>query len=849
MGKPHTVSQEGEMTDNFEFQLIGADIAPFAAYVSSIDPTAAAATVMIKGSKNVYKKLSGTIAVRPGLKRRGVANDTTGGVLSSVEWETSLGVTRPMRVIANGTTYKLQTEYDPGTGILDWYNVQTGLVSGDVSFTTWYDSADQKDILLYVNGEQEINRWDGGIAVIASAANTTGIIFYIAAPNSTNGPPYGISSGGIGYVVGDLITVSGGGGDAVLEVDSISAATAVATAAINAGGSGYVVGDTVKINGVSSGFAILKILTVDGSGVVQTFSIVATGVGYNTGAGVATTSLSASGTGLTVNVNTLGKTITAWHFKNNGSGYSTGNVVATTGGTGSGATVSITSVATGRITLSGTDTATSLGFAGTLTAADGSNNSTGGTVVVNGISYVYSALGDDGFSFIGISIDPSPTVGGIGISAVIVTDTSATSTDGGGDAHLEENFTNDFINTVGNQVHLGCYASRLIHISSILHYDHYEIVDLRAPGFPDLLVLDSPARAVWARQGKAVAFGSRGDSYLVTRVAAIYNQDNGSGDNTAYAYEQVTVDKEISSDLSSPQSQDFIGSVGDTIVFLDLNNQLRQYGTVRNIVTPVYPILSLDIFDELRNMDFTGGHLRTVADEAGESVYITAPITGTVYLYNVRYKLDTVGNMSAERIWHPPFVWSVSRVAVINGVTYGHSTANPQLYQMWNTNQYYDDSPTDDQLPYECRARFAYRNYGRRQGFIEFDKLYVEGYIDPATPLNGTIYYDYQGSTAKPDIVINSDDQPAMLYTGFSPPSLGDESLGDAPLGDGTNDDADPQDLLPKFRVIVGLEETECFEVSPEIWSNEAGAHWELLVLGFNAVITGNKATELQQQN
>lgn len=853
MAKPRTIGEEGEMTDNFEFNLIGADIDPFAAYVSSIDPTVAAPNVMIEGSKNVYKKLSGTIAVRPGLKRRGVANAAIGGVKNSVEWETSLGTTRPMRVISDGATaYNLQTEYNLGAG-LDWYNVQTGLVSSDVSFTTWYDSADQKEILLYVNGQQEINRWDGGIVVLGTASNAAGIIDFIDAPNNIVDAQFGqYSSGGNGYVVGDILTVSGGNADALLEVDSITAG-GVVTASVDANGSGYSIGDIVKA-GAGSMQALFKVTAIGGGGSVTSIQLLAAGVGNSAAVGLVVTNVAVAGSpsGLTITVTAVGNTIATWHFTNNGSGYSASaanSPSATTGGTGTGASVWIFSVVTGRVTVPGTDSIFSLGFSGVLTPTNGIGIISGGSFNVNGVRYSYTVIGDNGFSFLGFNSDPSGISGGLGVSTVVVTDTSENSTDGDGDAHLEANFKNDFLNTVGNQVHVGCYTSRLIHISSILHFDHYEILDLRAPGDPDLLVLDSPARAVWARQGNAVAFGSRGDSYLVTRTAAIYNQDNGAGKNTAYAYEQVVVDKEISSDLSSPASQEFIGSVGDTIVFLDLNNQLRQYGTVRNIVTPVYPILSLDVFDELRGVDFTGGHLRTVADEGGENVYITGPKTGVVYIYNVRYKMDTVGNLTAERNWHPPFVLSVSRIAVIDGETYGHSSANPQLYQVWNTEQYHDDSPSDDPLSYECRAKFAYRNYGRRQGLIEFDKLYVEGYVNRSTELNGTIYFDYRGSSNQEDIVVSNQDNPATFFGVPNPPSPGDESLGDDPLGDGTNDGGDSEDLLPKFRVIVGLEETECFEVCHEIWSDSVDAQWELLTLGFNAVFTANKPSELMQKN
>lgn len=839
----------GKLTENFNFAFFGQGTKiPFKGYISSIDPTTAGAGVLIGGSQNTYKSLLGTIQNRFGLKRRGPANSTAAGVISSYEWQTSLGLTRVLRA-ANG---KLQVEYEVDN-VITYQDLLTGLTDAEslFSFAPWWDDTNKKDDLIFVNGQQEINMWSGGIARIASAANTTGIIGITAKPNSVN-TPYGRSCGGIGYAVGDLLTIAGGNGDAVMEVDSITAATAVATVAINNAGSGYTAGDTVKL-GALSNFAIIEVTTVDGSGHATSLTVRATGLGYSVTSAVATTGLSATGTGLTIDILTLGTTIGTWHLKNSGSGYTAGSVAsdrhATTGGTGTGATVYIITVYTGRITISGDYSASQLGFAGELPGSDDTNSLVGGTLLVNGVTYSYTALGDDGFSFIGVTPDPSSlTSSDVAVSTVIVS-TETTS----GNAFTSvfgENFTNDFINVVGNQLHVGCYSSRLIFVATSADYLDFAFTGLRSPGDANLYTLDTNARGITAKagqQGNVVLFGSQGDSYSVENTIQPVEITSGT-----FAYiENQTISKQTSSDLSSPLGQDFIDSVGDTIIFLDENNQLRQFGTLRNLNTPVYPILSLDVYTELTQVDFTGGQIRAVADESGETVYLVAPITGTLYLYQIRNKIDEVGNLRAERLWQPPFIVGASRVAVIDAVVYVYSNSNPQMYQLWDTGQFYDDSPSDEPIPYESHATFAYLSGESRAQQIEFDKIYYEGYMTQGTDLYNNVYYEYEGANNILTVTVNKAVNPgkklARFYSSTAAPSLGDVSLGQVPLGDGVL--GRNGYLLPKFRALRNVQPTNVFEFSLDIASYDLYAQWQILTLGVNIQDTSNRPTGIMHVN
>lgn len=835
------------LIDNYDFELFGQGTkAPWRGYVSSIDPTTAGTGVMIGGSQNTYKSILGSVRNRWGLKRRGPADTTIAGVVRSYEWETSLGLTRVLRAV-NG---KLQVEYDSGSGI-EYYDLLTGLTTDelDFSFAPWFSYDLEKDVLIFVNGKQELNMWGGGIVAITTAANSTGIIGDIRGPNYVLSSPLDFSGGGIGYIVGDILTISGGNGDARLEVDSLTTPTAVSGVSIANAGANYTVGDLVKIETgpVVAGDAILKVTAVGGGGAVTGLAIVVNGFDYAVSSSQPTTVvLQTSGTasGLTVNITSVAASIASWHLTNNGSGYSTGSLIATTGGSGTGATIAIENVKTGRATIGGTSTLSQLGFAGTLTSSDSSNSSFGGSFISNGVQYTYSALGDNGFSFVGVSPDPTSLAGNVVVSEVQVTDTSPSA---GPPSALEDNFFNDYITVIGNQLYVGCYISRIVHIASIIDYTDFVVPDFRAPGTPDLYILDSNSRGATAKggqKGNAVLFGSLGDSYSITRNVSTFINAAGTSE---FTYENVIVDKATSADLSSPISQNFIDSIGDTIIFVDQNNQLRQFGTLRNLSTPVYPILSLDVYTELAGLDLTGGEMRAVAEQSGDTVYITVPLSAALYLYQIREKVDQVGNLTAERLWQPPFIVGATTIAVIAGITYIYSNANPQMYQLWNTGQYHDDSPSDEPIPYECHQIIAYLSLEDRAQQLYFDKLYYEGYMTRGTNLYNNIYQEYQGSKNLVTVTINKAVAPgkklAKFYDSTATPALGDVALGQIPLGEGVT--AKGGASIPKFRAIRRSTATDIFEFALDIASYGLDDQWEMLTIGVNLQSTTRRPTSI----
>lgn len=439
-----------------------------------------------------------------------------------------------------------------------------------------------------------------------------------------------------------------------------------------------------------------------------------------------------------------------------------------------------------------------------------------GSVTIGSNTYAYT--GSSSLTLTGVTPDPTAEVAGSVVLSALETTTDKPAA----------NFANDFIKVIGNQLYVGSYTSRLVYISSSSDFTNFTVPGARVAGDPELLTLDSNPTGIAVRQGSAHISAGLSDWYVVSfldiAVGAVINQ-------------QTVVDKQQTAALSAAKAHEFIDTVGDNIVYMDQQNQVRLYGIVRNITTAVYPSISQQVLTEFENKDFTGGALRAI----GDFIYITAPLTGDLYLHETRETIDGNGNVIAERLWHSPWIVSATRVALIDGVEYVYSSANPQMYQLWDTAQWHDDSPSDDPIAYDCVARMAYQQTDRRQGMTTLDKIYTEGYISPGTNLNAYLLSDYQGSSGAQNPNVNSVASPATFFQGANAPSLGDYSLGDNPLGEGLTEEENDQEMLPKFRAILDVSQINCFEYQVIYYSSDADSRWELLAWGTNATITRNQ--------
>jgi len=427
---------------------------------------------------------------------------------------------------------------------------------------------------------------------------------------------------------------------------------------------------------------------------------------------------------------------------------------------------------------------------------------------------------------------------------------SVFSTAGGATKMFPSTYTPDFIKVFGNQSFVGSYSSRLIYQSADstpsgepLGFLNYENTSDRVAGDPDVITLDNLAKGIGEKNGQLVIFAGNDEMYLITpntNVTFAYTI-NAAADR-AFVYNKV--EKKVLTGLSSALGHEFIGNFGDYLVWVDQKHQLRALGAFTNEVT-IKPItLSLPVQTELFEDDFTGGHLKTIED----TIYITAPNNGRDWMFTSRETVNNDGSVSSEKFWHAPQVRSISRFALIDGTVYGYSNVNPQIYQVWDTGQWFDDVPSGEEMPYSVVMTFSYENNNRPQGLNYFDKAYFEGFMMQGVDLKALVLFDYQGSKGTRELEVSKEGNLASFYTGINPSSLGDLAPGLAPLGDGIIEESNFEETVPKFRAICNiLQAKDCFDYTIQVYSLESDARWELSRFGLNVKISKNNPTFLRK--
>lgn len=464
----------------------------------------------------------------------------------------------------------------------------------------------------------------------------------------------------------------------------------------------------------------------------------------------------------------------------------------------------------GGVTTIASTTASTITKTGTATWIQDHFEGTTGNVIINGTTYAYTG-GTGTTTLTGVSPDPTGEANGSYVLSPIVVTANKPAT----------GFPSDFIKVVNNRAFIGSYTSQLIYISSSTDYTNFTIPSPIIPGSPNILTLDGVGKGIGVRQGNAhVSFGNDG---WVEVTFPTYTDASG------VLLEQITPILKPVQTLGAALAHEFIANNGDNFFYLAQDQQLRYFGGANTSFTTVYPCLSQEIFTELEGEDFDGGGIKIVADRT----YLTAPNTGNVWVYQTRQSLSPEGVVVAERIWYSPFVWNATRIDEINGRDIVFSNSNPQVYYGWKTMQWYDDSPSDEPLPYTCIAAFPYISAGTNRQIVQnLKNLYSEGYIGTGTPLYALINYDYLGSVAQLTASVNTIERPATFYQ-LEIPSLGGSSLGNTPIGDVIN--GEEGGTYPKFRSINQFSPQNCFEYQKIYFSDEANARWEILATGTDA--------------
>src|SRR3990167_10844795 len=141
-------------------------------YVTSPDPTNIDKRMLVDSSKNVLVDYQKKVKSRSGYTRLGAANTAETDVRNAWTWNTSTGVSRPQRFYDDELEVWLGTV---DTQVIDaWTRVRSGWSTTEMlRAATWFDTTENLDEQIMVNGDDKLYEWNGAVAVVLSITATT----------------------------------------------------------------------------------------------------------------------------------------------------------------------------------------------------------------------------------------------------------------------------------------------------------------------------------------------------------------------------------------------------------------------------------------------------------------------------------------------------------------------------------------------------------------------------------------------------------------------------------------------------------------------------------------------------
>jgi len=511
-------------------------------------------------------------------------------------------------------------------------------------------------------------------------------------------------------------------------------------------------------------------------------------------------------------------------------GFTVGDRIVVTGSTNNNSTFKIAAVTAGVITLVGGDSLTAESAGSSITIKKEGKGTwaqeraaTSGTrkVVINDVEYTYT--GGEGTATL-TGVTPDPTAAATTISAGDVCFQAIVEHDN----EPVDGFEADGIRELNNQIYVGSRSSREVYISKNTDFKDFSFSTPREPGEGAKLTLDDAWRAFGRQNDIMFIGGGREGWYEVSFQAEIQISST--------LVETVSVKKAKTSGNLAPTSQDLTIELGDSIVFVSQEPALRSFGSFEDLEGLNLKTLSDPIKPDFDAANFLNGSMMF----NDERVYITAPNDGIVYI--LQFNSDPNGNTT--RFWQPPQDIPIRRMAVIGGVTHGHSSGTPETYKLF-TGTAQRDNDEDNRSAIEHAAYLAYRSFGERVLLKQFDGWYIEGYIAENTKILHELNYDYRGHTALLSKTIDGSDTDIVFGKSPAGLSLGTEILGEEGLGGAT--ESNPDSGLVKFRVIQEFELVDFFEVQEVFTSSNIDQRWQLLASGPDVTLTPNKPNFIKQ--
>lgn len=786
-------------------------------YRACEDPTVLTPDVLVSPSQNVMVGTSGRIGSVSGYTLDGDSSTAIdSGILSCYDFDNFKGNRRNMRagfLTSAANDGKLQFRYEASDGTISWKDLKTGLTNVRLSFCDFWDTTNLLKDVLWVDGSDNIFSWNGAVTTFSSASNSSG---YVQAINATP------TSGGTGYLVGDVLTISGGAATA-----TVTAVTGATTGSITSiqigvpGGSGYLVGDVLTIPG-GSGTATVTVTSVTSSGSVSAITITTTGTGYSSGVYVNPTGGSGTGTGNWLIATIGGQAISSLSLTSTGSGYTTGAGKATTGGTGTGATVEITTVAQGAIVKEGT----------TTFAEEGFYQSSNLSINVGGIDYTYTqAVGN---TIVGVT--PNPTTPNFAVGTVMF-QTPVTVA-----LSAMTSISSTFAPTVigcgrRNQVYVGSSNSNNLYISKVNSYTDYSYTSpTRVVGEGALIQLDASPTVFIPLEVVATSGGPSAYDMYISEGLNNWSiiRATLSSDLTKETLEHIRMRV---APLQGATGLRLSGKMQNHIMFVGHDNVAYFFGYNSYENVPSTTDFSHPIINDMSGYDFTDGQIFHYRNY----IYIAIPKHGIMRVYNMtdqsqqqnsNYKgiEDVTGQ---PWFWEAPITYPISGFYVVDGELYGHGYNASESYKLFSGGSLNGQDIT-------ANATFAYDAHGDRTQSKASDELFLEGYISQNTTITATVSGDLDAfATSQTVSIVGNDSQYVAFGSGAH--SLGKSSLGSQPLGGAQTNTS----TLPAwFHVIKTYAQIPSYLEQVSLQTKGVDLSWQLIAYGTNAKFTteGNNA-------
>lgn len=446
----------------------------------------------------------------------------------------------------------------------------------------------------------------------------------------------------------------------------------------------------------------------------------------------------------------------------------------------------------GGIVTIASNTATTLTKEGTETWAESRFLTTGTRkVVVDGVEYSYTG-GEGTTTLTGLTALPTFAVGSICHQAPTTNLNVVSST-----------AKHDYIGMHDNQIYYGSNIYRDVYVSKTTSITDVAYSNPRVPGEGMLLTLDSTCKGFIPQEDAMYISAGKNEWYQTVSTL--------SADNTKQTF---SIKKLQTGAGQGAFSQELIGKIKNSVGFVSNEPTFDTLGRIENINTPQSKPLSDPIKTDFLSYDFTGGHHKFWRNQS----FIAVPAEGVLLIYDYE-----------NQYWQPPQTVDISRLSIIDGELYGHSSTCDETYKLFDETTYSHNGNA-----IHSRAVIPYNSYGERAWQKNFDEYYWEGNASLQTVLDISYRYDFGGATKiLENKEIDLGNEKIVFYT-IADGSLGKNPLGANPMGSITDS---PNDMA-KFRNIHTMSKTGFYEMAVIVETNDVDYKWEVIAHGPNAMLS-----------